>query len=86
MFYLVGLVCNGGRRLIEGPAAADRIAADELIETVPTTAAGLLAMLVHLEQVGVIENDHNGLFQEEVMSALLSSLAKCAKALKMQAA
>ena len=68
--------------MIEGPAKAEWDAANELAETVPTTMTGVLALLLRVDEA--TEND-SVLSDERIMPALLSSLAKAAKALWPQA-
>jgi hypothetical protein len=40
--------CSDIDAIVDGPASAEANAVDDLIETIPTTMAGLLSLLIHL--------------------------------------
>jgi hypothetical protein len=62
--------------LVNEPADAEWLAAEELAETVPTTLPGLLAMLVYLGEL-----DDPSAFMEDNGQTLFETLASGAKAL-----
>jgi hypothetical protein len=66
--------------IIPGPAAAECETCDRLAETVPTTTAGILALLIHADEIAA--GDPDGVFAEQVLPTLLASAAKAAKALR----
>jgi hypothetical protein len=72
--------------MMNGPAAEECGAADELAETAPTSLPGLLAMLIYVNRAMNIGTEHcSASFDENNMPALLESLAKTAKALARKA-
>jgi hypothetical protein len=64
--------------VVNGPASAEADAVDNLIETVPTTMAGLLSFLVHLAKARRRDPE---LLCEQHLGALIDGLGKAAAAL-----
>jgi hypothetical protein len=77
--FLKSVSPNGDiESIIPGPAAAEYEACDRLAETVPTTTAGILALLLHADEI--MAGDTDGAFAEQALPTVLASAAKAAKA------
>jgi len=67
--------------ILDQPADEQFDAAGELVKTVPTTLAGMFAVLAYVEETSKPSSDAVGTFDQDKSELLLRTLAKAAKVL-----